>query len=1328
MLTSEARNPNYHLEANLLGIGDSVMGAEPGLDSLFQSLKLPEPWLSPKPWESVVSESGYFKLQNPDSDEEFLVSESVYDPAIVSEAVLVRLALNALQGVKSAIISLENFSSIFCSNPADRSLHRVPNIWDRYSSMSALGKLLKSIVHSGVIVYLLEKFVDYFLGSIPNLNCYSYETRADVMGASLCQEKRGHETLRVDEIDSVMESEGKSKLVSCHSYSLVNQAFSTSVKRVLEGYICALNTLHASVQLRRSSSVDAEAHKSSIPFSEDGCLASVINSGITLLELYLHTKELRTHIEGLGAICMVKNVYPDFETASVEVLIARNSLGFQDFPIGADLLTYLFVQLRDADPVHSALLKLLFVRSCEPYCGFIRSWIYRASINDPHKEFVVECLDTSSCRSHIGTADADCSPVPSMKVRVGVSVPYFLKDICTPLFRAGQQLQVLIKLLDLLKPFPIEGSSHTDGNHSPLRMAKLMNFLPFWGCSSSDHFACSSILSFGRSDIEALISKREAMYKMMQRNLDYLFAGSNIKSRRVVSRVHVIPSSAVPGPLEHREGSAQVPVIAGNASSALDVDSDSFSISKFSDESDTVDEDAESSSLHSFDEPHMAKKFMDLHDIFVFQKSEDRLASKPLADIVDVQEANEAFNPERPWDPISSYVSASCEGNEEAEANISSAHLVQCNLNLSQLLVSDARSMSPLPKTLDINNQFLTGWFHGLPGSQFLNEGGGDYIGSYISDPMPIGTNRNFENKTERFKCNGDMPVFSDSEYEPGLRESLFENKKFEYSTDDFTPQTLPLKKNYNCMNINPILSRSSWLQMLYSSRDTKYIDKRRVPAAYFNFLSVGDLAKMYEGDSFIYEPENFDPVEISEKKDHGFSVLGMEKLDQRCEQKYGEGNKVELAFPANQISQPHLRSPADLFSHSQEPDAINGVSGGAKWETLLTYGGDDQTSPAKAKPIQNSMARSEIPLEIIIEKCIVQEILLQYQYISNFTVKLLEVEFDLREHLLALRRYHFMEVADWADTFILSLGQHRYRVEPNQRTSEIQRILDLAVQRSSCEGDAFKERLYVYLKGEEIIPPTTTITGIHDFDIIGLGYKVDWPISIVLTPDALKIYATVFSFMIQIKLAAFAVTDVWRFLKVLIPLINDNRAFGLDQQVVERFHILMLMRQQVNHFMDALQQYMQSQLLHAAWYKFLHNLDYQVKDMIDFELVHMSYLSDSLQICFLSTEMKPVRDIIDTILQCALDFRSCCIGGCHRLEFAKECPSDLLHQINFSEVVDIKEKFDKNLMKLYRLYLNSGKEDGPGLGHFWTALDYNEYTSSMLSKNAVCADLVCSG
>ncbi|GMP91834.1 hypothetical protein CsSME_00042339 [Camellia sinensis var. sinensis] len=171
-----------------------------------------------------------------------------------------------------------------------------------------------------------------------------------------------------------------------------------------------------------------------------------------------------------------------------------------------------------------------------------------------------------------------------------------------------------------------------------------------------------------------------------------------------------------------------------------------------------------------------------------------------------------------------------------------------------------------------------------------------------------------------------------------------------------------------------------------------------------------------------------------------------------------------------------------------------------------------------------------------------IQKILLGYRYVSKLTIKLLEEGFDLQEHLLALRRYHFMELADWADLFIMSLWHHKWYVtEAERKVSEIQGLLEMSVQRSSCERDHYKDRLFVYMKGNGngMMPLSTSTIGVDSFDFLGLGYRVDWPVSIVLTPGALKIYAQIFSFLIRVKLAVFSLTDVWCSLKTVAQFLE---------------------------------------------------------------------------------------------------------------------------------------------------------------------------------------------
>ncbi|KAF8398042.1 hypothetical protein HHK36_016968 [Tetracentron sinense] len=496
------------------------MAVDLNFASLFQNLNSEDHWLPSKPWESIASESGV-------SQSEISISNSslkpIYDPSTISEANMVRLVINALQGVQSSLDIIEKLSASFCSDPADRTSHRIPSLWHWSSSTNALGKILRSIGHSGSVVFLARKFVDYFLCTNLNVDEDSRENERETK-----------------QVDSECEGGHRGREAIKHpSYSLVNQAFSVAVQKLLEGYICALDTLFASVEVRRSSK-NVDDVSSLIP-SEVGCLTRSLNSEITLLEVYLHTKELRTNMEALGNICSLQNIALNSSISSLENLTAKATLEFQNFPRGGNLLTYLYAQLRDADPVHHALLKFLFLRSYAPYCDFIRSWIYQARTSDPYKEFIVDYVDDRPSYSYGKAGFYNDFPLVTIKERDGVSLPCFLKEFCLPLFRAGQQLQVLIKLLEMC-------------NYVSARDATYEDILPFWSGESSDHSSYLSPLTFNKINIQGLVLKRNSIYKRMQEKLITFVTGFGIRYRQVVRY------DAVPIFVDNCRGSLKIPV------------------------------------------------------------------------------------------------------------------------------------------------------------------------------------------------------------------------------------------------------------------------------------------------------------------------------------------------------------------------------------------------------------------------------------------------------------------------------------------------------------------------------------------------------------------------------------------------------------------------------------------------------------------------------------------------------------------------------------------------------------------------------------------------
>ncbi|CAG7901139.1 unnamed protein product [Brassica rapa] len=106
------------------------------VDSLLEKLKQEELYLPPSNWESLHSQSRQFR---PPTRASPLSSSFV---SVSSAFTLFMLALNALQGVESSLISKQKLSYGLCSEPADRTTHQSLSLWHRLSSIDALGQIL----------------------------------------------------------------------------------------------------------------------------------------------------------------------------------------------------------------------------------------------------------------------------------------------------------------------------------------------------------------------------------------------------------------------------------------------------------------------------------------------------------------------------------------------------------------------------------------------------------------------------------------------------------------------------------------------------------------------------------------------------------------------------------------------------------------------------------------------------------------------------------------------------------------------------------------------------------------------------------------------------------------------------------------------------------------------------------------------------------------------------------------------------------------------------------------------------------------------------------
>ncbi|GMH11154.1 hypothetical protein Nepgr_012995 [Nepenthes gracilis] len=1236
------------------------MAVESNFKSLFQNLKLEDPWLPPKPWESIPSVSGPVPRSSVPSSS--ISHGCLYDQSSVSEASLVRLVMNALQGGESALTTIQELLASFCADPADRSSYRIPSLWSRALSTHALGKILKSIAYSGCLVFLLHKFVEYF----------SYWS----FGGSQIWKRQVDSELAEERNPEHRNLEGHP------SVSLVNHAFAIAVAKVLEGYMCAVDTVNAAANTRRSSDNVNELSNASQGL---GSLTSIVHSGVTLLEVYLHTHELRTRIEALGNLCHLCNAALSFSVTPIKDLVTKVAVEFHKFPRGGNLLTFLYNQMQVADSGHCALLKFLFLRALQPYCSFIRSLIYEAKICDPYGEFIIKYEGNLPSESHCKAGILVDFPLATFREREGISAPCFLKDFSTPLMRAGQQLQVVMKLLELCKYV-------ATGDYAFLDILPGFSGIPGYNLSNA------SPLSFNKGNIEAIVLSRKNFYRRMLEKLGNVMENLSIKYQQAVlhdtvfvyvsnggKTVDVQPSSTTdeslifaPTCCKKENGTSQN-VISETLSTA--------------EESSYALDPLESSECSSTDGSEQQSDFglsTELPDNSIRLKQNYLSAlsfSAGITSTVDhsLQESSQ----------ILEHHSVETNFLKTSDNKDLSCHLMDpCHRETS--MKDDALSCKwPRPCIYEFQYQGHVpdpGW---PVGSQLKNPFGIDWWFRADSGSHVVGNGQCLVASISHYSCQSASKCFS--RVEESYRDQFLDKSS---ASNSYVSQLWNVKYQSNLLRMNPMLTRNAFLHHVSKSNDK---DALKISEAfpYFGFSSVEDPLKLY-AQRFYSDPEHQSGFKCSDASSVQY-VDGYQGVQ--------DGQDVMLKEKSYLLS--------TVSSLNSDVGAVDVLAvdacGGSNWESMLR-GSVCSSNEILGDQGPNFPEIFEMPLDFVIDKCLLQEILIQYNYVSRLTIELLQKGFNLQEHLQAMRRYHFMEIADWADLFIKSLWHHKWHfTEVDQRTSEIQGLLESSIQRSSCERDPYKNHLYVFVKDHSMTPFLVSAAGVHSFSFVGLGYRVDWPVSIILTPNALRIYAEIFSFLIQVKLAVLSLTDLWYSLKDFRDIASQN----CDRHQLDwsHFNILIKLRHQVNHFVSILQQYVLSHLSDVSWCKFLYSLEHKVKDMMDLESVHMAFLTDSMYICFLSDKTQPISNIITSILQCALDFRFCLVKKTGNVGLDNGNSMGSISQINISQVLSIKERFNSNMKELHSCYLKSPKHAEFGLFHFWSCLNYNEYYSDATDR-----------
>ncbi|KAL3682125.1 hypothetical protein R1sor_000147 [Riccia sorocarpa] len=1347
------------------------------------------------------------------------------------ESDLVRDALYALQGLPSAVKKLDRLARSYSATSADKSSQFLNTLWARSVSAAALGKLLSVLARAGQLRCQLDAFVGFFLDggfderdrSENNPQCPTKSKKKKKKRKK--EEKDGSsdgekEATARQPSDTSNACDRKPQLLS--SRCLVNQAFATAVKTVLRGHSAALNTLNASVHVRRLKDPCAHGFKAENVREQDpGPVIGYGSHNTTLMEFYLHTRELRVQLQALAYICLRRHgtkfvgrvvadennldkssgAKPDNKAqgvgsrSHVQSDYARKNNGdtsdFEDFPRGADLLTYLYEQLMEVDPIHQELLRFLFERAYQPYSEFIRSWLFQAAVKDPYFEFIIEQSDFSRGSSSIsGKRKNDSDPGPAdLKLRKGVSVPRFLESVRTPLIRAGQQLQVLMKLSETYELAQQLGQNTMTSD--------LFGGLQMSGASGNfdeQNPATVCALVYSKRPLEEIAARREKNMKILSQQFDQLFGElsarrqppENTESRRTdinesdnqpirplatdaeedgppatvdsefPEDTLLSPSvSDLPGN-EQDEHEVDMVDNLQSAKEMTEVSRDQFEVSP------TAEAEPEDADL-SFSGLELAMNSQEKSPPSLREETHEVGSTRVLR-----------VGPERRLNEDHKLFNRS----SVCEAEYASlAHLTEPSKS-SYVAPSSTLAKNQVPSLIADHQRGASWPVWGLPVNPFLmpqslddctphfyayTSFGGTFHPWDVTTKMSRATLNSLQTSAleESARKHAEVPVeppwFTSLAYV--FRDQLLGAVTDHLQQSEWEEVDSSWEPEYGYGS--PYLSSKQqqlgddWKSQIYVEFTDRLTDPAFLPALMSEQVAAEDLTSLCKSPEDEKTQNEAAPLlermadsaqktdsteehsselqlscevreespaaELSYDVEYPESVRGEEtSLTEESAPTADDSGLIALAHELSVLrrsNEDHHRR--EMASEETEEGK---VYEGFRWEQYLRSTESSFQNPVREwSDSASNEDDEEMPLSVVVDKCIIQEILSQYACVSTLTVRLFQEGLGLQDHYQALRRYYFMEQGDWADYFVASLCQNRWGPSGNQlQQMEVQGMLEAALQRSSCEGDEYAERLHVCFhslgatttsavatrgSAKMALAPFVDCSRLEAFDFISLEYKVDWPLTLVLTNESLLLYNILFSFLIRIKLTVHALADIWRRLQAFDKSLHKLSHTPDFQQQRSRFRTLQQLRQQIFHLVTTVQRYVESKLLFVVWCQFLQDIQLQVKDMQELSDIHYSYLEAAVNECFLSRNMRGVKGCLDSIMQCVLDFLTHLKGASHRAN-----GETLIDDHLFAQVSEINKIFHSSLQRLHAYHLKQEPQYRTNLSDLWMILDFNSF------------------
>lgn len=245
--------------------------------------------------------------------------------------------------------------------------------------------------------------------------------------------------------------------------------------------------------------------------------------------------------------------------------------------------------------------------------------------------------------------------------------------------------------------------------------------------------------------------------------------------------------------------------------------------------------------------------------------------------------------------------------------------------------------------------------------------------------------------------------------------------------------------------------------------------------------------------------------------------------------------------------------------------------------------------------------------------------------------MKMFLEDLDILGHWQSLRKYFLLMDGEFGSQIGDGLIE---RLEGGIRPGELlnfytlHAILDTALGFSVAGRDKNSGRLSFTVNS---VPGKFDLLSPNVLEDLRLSYRVEWPVNLILSPETLQQYASIFQYLLKVRRMGWILENVFQHLKELSRL---NR----DVQISSHYRHIQVMRHKFSHFVLTLQNHITVTALQASWEQLMEDLK-GAKSMTDLYKKHTGYIKRIRFLCMLNRHSLPFYSAIENVFKLIIRF-----------------------------------------------------------------------------------------